>query len=89
MILSWSKKDKPADLPSREIVRNCGQLLGHPDELLPYLYIAQYGAPGHDLRARKTEAASGLFAVGARTSSGDRPGVARCSPGWTKRLAAS
>ena len=61
--------------PSREIVRNCGPLLGRLDELLPCLYIAQYGASSQDLRARLTDAAPGLFAVGARTG-GDRPGVA-------------
>jgi len=61
--------------PSREIVRNCGPLLGRLDELLPCLYIAQYGASSQDLRARITDATPGLFAVGARTG-GDRPGVA-------------
>lgn len=75
MILGWSKNDKPEHLRSREIARNCGQLLGRLDDLLPCLYIAQYGASGRDLRERETEAAPGLFAVGARTG-GDRPGVA-------------
>ena len=75
MKLGWSVSDEQQQLPSREIVRNCGQLLGRLDDLLPCLYIAQYGASDSDLRERKTDAASGLFAVGARTG-GDRPGVA-------------
>lgn len=75
MTLAWSKSDEPGRLPAREIPRNCGQLLGHLDELLPFLYIAQYGASGRDLRARMMDAVPGLFAVGARTG-GDRPGIA-------------
>jgi hypothetical protein len=42
---------------------------------MPFLYIAQYGASGRELRARMTDAVPGLFTVGARTS-GDRPGIA-------------
>ena len=74
MNLAWSVSEEQ-QFPSREIVRNCGPLLGRLDELLPCLYIAQYGASSQDLRARLTDAAPGLFAVGARTG-GDRPGVA-------------
>ena len=74
MNLAWSVSEEH-QFPSREIVRNCGPLLGRLDELLPCLYIAQYGASSQDLRARITDAAPGLFAVGARTG-GDRPGVA-------------
>lgn len=75
MALIWRKNDV-ADRPrGREIPRNCGQLLGHLDDLLPFLYIAQYGASGRDLRARTTVSHPGLFAVGKQTR-GDRPGVA-------------
>ena len=74
MKLAWSVSEEQ-QFPSREIVRNCGPLLGRLDELLPCLYIAQYGASSQDLRARITDATPGLFAVGARTG-GDRPGVA-------------
>ena len=74
MKLAWSVSEEQ-QFPSREIDRNCGPLLGRLDELLPCLYIAQYGASSQDLRARITDAAPGLFAVGARTG-GDRPGVA-------------
>jgi hypothetical protein len=72
--LAWSKSDEPQHPQARDIKRNCGQLLGQLDELLPCLYIAQYGASGRDLRERETQTAPGLFAVGARTG-GDRPGV--------------
>ena len=75
MKLAWSKNDEPKGTRPREISRNCGQLLGQIDALLPFLYIAQYGASYTDLRERRTEAAPGLFAVGARTG-GDRPGIA-------------
>lgn len=75
MILGWSKNEEPERPRPREITRNCGQLLGHLDELLPFLYIAQHGASFRDLHGRRTEAAPGLFAVGARTG-GDRPGIA-------------
>lgn len=75
MTLAWSKSDEPGRFPAREIPRNCGQLLGRLDALLPFLYIAQYGASGRDLRARMTNIVPGLFAVGARTN-GDRPGIA-------------
>jgi len=75
MTLAWSKSDEPGRLPAREVPRNCGQLLGRLNELLPFLYIAQYGASGRDLRARMTDVVPGLFAVGARTG-GDRPGIA-------------
>jgi len=75
MKLAWSKNDEPKGTRPRAISRNCGQLLGHLDELLPFLYIAQYGASFTDLHGRRTEVAPGLFAVGARTG-GDRPGIA-------------
>jgi hypothetical protein len=75
MILSWSKNEEPERPRPRAISRNCGQLLGHLNELLPLLYIAQYGASFRDLHGRRTEAAPGLFALGARTD-GDRPGIA-------------
>ena len=44
MKLGWNVSEELQQLPSREIVRNCGQLLGRLDYLLPCLYIAQYGA---------------------------------------------
>lgn len=79
MTLCWCKggdEDEESVRPRpRVIPRNCGQLLGQLDELLPFLYIAQYGALDRDLRERETDAAPGLFAVGARTGV-DRPGVA-------------
>ena len=75
MALIWSKNDVAERPEGREIPRNCGQLLGRLDEVLPCLYIAQYGASGRDLRERETEAAPGLFAVGKQTG-GERPGVA-------------
>ena len=75
MTLAWSKSDEPKHPQARDIKRNCGQLLGRMDELLPCLYIAQYGASGRAMRERTADAAAGLFAVGARTG-GDRPGVA-------------
>lgn len=74
MKLAWSKSDAPGASRSREIQRNCGQLLGRLDGLLPCLYISQCGASSRDLRARFTEETPGLFTVGARTV-GDRPGV--------------
>lgn len=74
MKLVWSKDDAPEHLQSREIPRSCGQLLGRLDELLPCLYIAQYGSPSYALRQRQTATAPGLFAVCSRTG-GDRPGV--------------
>ena len=75
MTLAWSKSNEPKHLQARDIKRNCGQLLGRMDELLPCLYIAQYGASGRAMRERTADVAAGLFAVGARTG-GDRPGVA-------------
>ena len=75
MNLAWSKSDESKNPQARDIERNCGQLLGRLDELLPCLYIAQYGASGRAMRARTTDTAMGLFAVGARTG-GDRPGIA-------------
>ena len=74
MKLAWSKSDAPGGSRPREIPRNCGQLLGRLDGLLPCLYIAQCGASSRDLRARFTEATPGLFTVGERTG-GDRSGV--------------
>ena len=70
-------KDDELDLPPppRVIPRNCGQLLGRLDELLPFLYIARYGASQKDLRAQRTDVAPSLFAVAACTG-GDRPGLA-------------
>jgi len=73
--LAWSKSDESKHPQARDIKRNCGQLLGRLDEMLPCLYIAQYGASGRSMRTRITDTARGLFAVGARTG-GDRPGVA-------------
>lgn len=75
MKLAWSKNDEPKHPQARDIKRNCGQLLGRLDELLPCLYIAQYGASGRAMRERTADAAAGLFAVGAHTG-GDRPGIA-------------
>ena len=76
MKLAWSKNNKPeGQHPSREISRNVGQLLGRLDEIMPFIYIAQYGASDRELRERTTNEAAGLFAIGAQTG-GDRPGVA-------------
>lgn len=75
MNLAWSKSDESKYPQARDIKRNCGQLLGRLDELLPCLNIAEYGASARAMRARTTDTARGLFAVGARTG-GDRPGVA-------------
>ena len=75
MKLAWSKNDEAGSLRTRDIPRNCGQLLGNLQELLPCLYIANYGATAPELRERETNHAPGLFAVGARTG-GDHPGVA-------------
>jgi hypothetical protein len=76
MRLSWSKNAKPeGQQQNREISRNVGQLLGRLDEILPFIYLAQYGASDCDLRERTTDEATGLFAIGKQTG-GDRPGVA-------------
>lgn len=76
MKLGWSKSDnQEVQLQDREIFRNTGQLLGRLDDMLPFIYIAQYGASNRDLRERMTEEAAGLFAVGKQTG-GDRPGIA-------------
>jgi hypothetical protein len=76
MRLGWSKNDKQEGrLYDREISRNTGQLLGRLDEILPFIYIAQFGASNRDMRERTTEEAAGLFAIGKQTG-GDRPGVA-------------
>ena len=75
MELAWSKNDKAGSLRTRDIPRNCGQLLGNLQELLPCLYIAHCGASARELRERETPDAPGLFAVGARTG-GDHPGIA-------------
>ena len=53
MKLDWSKNDEPGDSRSRDISRNCGQLLGSLEELLPCLYIAHYGASAQELRERR------------------------------------
>lgn len=71
MALIWSKNDVAERPEGREIPRKLRPL----DEVLPCLYIAQYGVSGRDLRERETEAAPGLFAVGKQTG-GERPGVA-------------
>lgn len=73
MKLAWCKSNEPEQLQSREIPRNCGQLLGRLDGLLPCLYFAQHGASAWEMRKRVTNTALGLFAVGVRT--GGRPGV--------------
>lgn len=76
MKLGWSKNDKQeGQLQDREISRNVGQLLGRLDEILPFVYIAQYGASDRELRERTTDEAAGLFAIGKQTG-GDRPGIA-------------
>lgn len=75
MTLAWSKDEASKNPSARDVKRDCGQLLGRLDELLPCLYIAQYGAPARSMRARSSDAARGLFAVGQRTG-GDRPGIA-------------
>jgi hypothetical protein len=58
--LAWSKGDEPERSRPREMARNCGQLLGRLDELLPCLYVAQYGASGRDLRERETQIESSV-----------------------------
>jgi hypothetical protein len=76
MRLCWSKNDKPeGPQQDREISRNAGQLFGRLNEVLPFIYIAQYGASDRDLRERATDEAAGLFAIGKQTG-GDRPGIA-------------
>ena len=76
MRLGWSKNDKSeGQQRDRELARNAGQLLGRLDEIMPFIYIAQYGASDRELRERTTDEAAGLFAIGAQTG-GDRPGVA-------------
>ena len=57
------------------VAQNCGQLLGQLDELLPFIYIAQYGASDHDLGAHATDVANrticcrGNRPVGSSTAS--------------------
>lgn len=75
MKLAWSKNDEPGHLRSRDIPRTCGQLLGNLDDLLPCLYIADYGASARALRERETDYTPGLFAVGKCTG-GEHTGVA-------------
>ena len=76
MNVAWSKNNKPeGQQPDREISRNAGQLLGRLDEILPFIYIAQYGASNRELRERTTDEATGLFAI-AKQTGGDHPGVA-------------
>jgi hypothetical protein len=76
MRLGWSKNDKSVGQQrDRVLARNAGQLFGRLDEILPFIYIAQYGASDRDLRERRTAESAGLFAIGAQTG-GDRPGVA-------------
>ena len=76
MKLAWSKNNKPEEQPpDREIARNAGQLLGRLDEIMPFIYIAQYGASDREMRERTTNEAAGLFAIGKQTG-GDRPGIA-------------
>jgi|GEM_PF-3624920 len=67
MTLLSGRMDEPRRTRPREITRNCGPLLGRLDELLPRLYVAQYGASLRDLREWVTQTAPGLFAVGERT----------------------
>lgn len=74
-LLGWQTAKDAEPPKERSIQRNSGQLLGRLDELLPFLYIAQYGATLRDLRTRWSSAAPGLFAVGEATG-GHRPGVA-------------
>ncbi len=61
MTRAWSKSDEPDRRQAREIVRNCGQVLGRLDDVLPFLYVAQFGASGRAMRERTTEAAAGLI----------------------------
>ncbi len=75
MTLAWSKNEASKNPPARDVKRDCGQLHGKLDELLPCLYIAEYGAPARSMRARSSDTARGLFAVGQRTG-GDCPGIA-------------
>lgn len=59
----------------RDIRRNCGQLLGRLDGLLPFLYLAEYGAAAWELRQQRSDAAAGLFAVAERDNDPGHPGV--------------
>jgi len=76
MRLGWSKNDK-SECPQQDydISHNDGQLLGRLDEILPFIYIAQYGASNRDMREQMTEEAAGTFAVGKQTGD-NRPSVA-------------
>lgn len=74
MTLLRSQSEEPDSPQARDIRRNCGQLLGRLDSLLPCFHIAQCGVPGRALRRQTTDREVGLFAVGARME-GKRPGV--------------
>jgi hypothetical protein len=80
MTLIGSKREEPEHSRSREIPRNCGQLLGRLDALLPCLYIEQDGMLEYDLRERETDAATGLFAIDARTNEDYPPRVGLILP---------
>ena len=64
MASTWFEEGQPYHPQNREMPRNCGPLLGKLDELLPCLFLAQYGASYEDLRERLTATASGVFTVG-------------------------
>lgn len=74
MTLVWSREDETDPANIRKTACNCGPLFGNLDEVFPFLYIAQMGAPIKSLRQRRTDAVPGLFTIGQRTDS-DRPGV--------------
>ena len=67
------KDDEQCHPRDREIRRNCGQLLGGLDELLPCFYLAGVMSEG-GTSGQKTDAEQGLFAVGGNVDcSGDVP----------------
>ena len=68
------EEEQPYHPQNREMPRNCGPLLGKLDELLPCLYLAQFGASYQDLRERLTATAPGVFTVG-EFFDGEHPGV--------------
>lgn len=77
MSLIWSKDDNSKRPHPRDLVRNCGQLLGRLDDVFPCIYLAHFGVRGRDMRRRLIEENShGLFSVGEQLKNGNRPGVA-------------
>ena len=67
-ILRNTNEDEPESPQPREIRRNCGQLLGGLDEILPCLYLAE-GVSIREMRQRESKVGPGFFAIGKRTDS--------------------